>query len=259
MKKKYTLGLVLAASICASMADVEMRIWTDSDGTTLEAEFVEYLNGRVTLEAANGKQIQVRLSSLSNEDQQLVLNSTPPDLDIELNDSTDTENIGGGRGFDLDRTVYTFSLELEKAGGREYPGTMNAEVYIIGYNPIPGEYILLRKYIKPFTFANTRDHEIEIPLGKLSLVELEGNIEAGTEYEGYLVVLVDAFNRVFQIEGSRSKFEEHASKIRQKEQEEAVSGTELLPLASSGSLGYRNDRGRRRPDDNGGKKGPGGG
>ncbi len=172
-----TTSMLVISMLALHVASAETRVWTDSDGTKLEAELVEYINGTVTLQAADEKQIQVGISSLSSEDQKVVLRSTPPDLDIHLKDSTDTENIGGGRNFDLDRTTYEFSLELEKEGSREYADTMTAEIYIIGYNRIQDKYIVLRKYEKPFSFANTSDDEIEIPLGRLSLTERGGNIK----------------------------------------------------------------------------------
>ncbi len=54
-------------------------------------------------------------------------------------------------------------------------------------------------------------------------------IDAGADYEGDLVVLLDGTGRVFQTEGSRSKLEEYALNIRQKKESEKVEGKERLP------------------------------
>jgi hypothetical protein len=229
VKQRCTIAAAAMLSILTLTATAEFRTWTDADGTKLEAELVEFIAGKVTLKNKEGKTGQVSISYLSADDQKYVLRNTPPKVEIEVNDSTDTENIGGGNRFSLTRTTYEFSIELEKGNSIPYKRKMTAEVYFMGRDPMKDSYIVLKKYVVPFSFAE--DNNVEVQLGRLALKELSGNLNAGAEYEGYLVVLLDDTGRVFQTEGSRSKFEEHARVIRQKKESEKVAGKELLPLA----------------------------
>ena len=236
--------LTVCAVLGVGCVQAEMRTWTDYDGTKIQAELEQSLNGKVTLRSAEGKSLQVSISSLSADDQKYVLRQTPPDVDIDMHDTSDSHSVGGGARFDFDRTTYEFRLELEKESGIAYSGSLTAESYIIGYREVKGEYFLLKKSEDSFSFAD--EDSVEIHLGVVSLSEVGGNIEAGTEYAGYLVVLLDDKGRVFQTEGSRSKFEEHARIIRKQSVDSAVSGSELLPLAAYGGDGYLGPNRNRR-------------
>ena len=63
---KLTLAFLLATAVAAS---AEIRTWTSSSGSTLEAELVEYANRTVVLKTAKGRRVVLPLQKLTQEDQ----------------------------------------------------------------------------------------------------------------------------------------------------------------------------------------------
>ncbi|MFP6886035.1 MAG: SHD1 domain-containing protein, partial [Opitutales bacterium] len=60
------LALFLATAVAAS---AEIRTWTSSSGSTLEAELVEYANRTVVLKTAKGRRVVLPIQKLAQEDQ----------------------------------------------------------------------------------------------------------------------------------------------------------------------------------------------
>ena len=67
-------AVFLAANILQAAGDNDAndRTWTTKSGSTLEAEFIKYENGRVTLKTTDGKTMGIGLSSLIDDDQAFV-------------------------------------------------------------------------------------------------------------------------------------------------------------------------------------------
>ena len=70
---KISLFLALFAFLFTSFASAEMRKWTSSVGSTIEAELVEYADRVVVLRSAQGRKISLRIDQLSQTDQAFVL------------------------------------------------------------------------------------------------------------------------------------------------------------------------------------------
>ncbi|MFN3150586.1 PQQ-binding-like beta-propeller repeat protein [Bremerella sp.] len=63
-------ALTITLGLLAALAWAESRQWTDSTGQfNIEAEFVEYAKGNVTLKKANGEAITLPMNKLSKDDQ----------------------------------------------------------------------------------------------------------------------------------------------------------------------------------------------
>ena len=70
---KKTLFLTALAFLSTSFASAEMRKWTSAQGSTIEAELVDYSDRVVVLRSAEGRKISLRLNQLSPTDQAFVL------------------------------------------------------------------------------------------------------------------------------------------------------------------------------------------
>ncbi|HAE10031.1 MAG TPA: hypothetical protein DCG39_00165 [Opitutae bacterium] len=70
---KKTLFLKALAFLSTSFASAEMRKWTSAQGSTIEAELVDYSDRVVVLRSAKGRKISLRLNQLSPSDQAFVL------------------------------------------------------------------------------------------------------------------------------------------------------------------------------------------
>jgi hypothetical protein len=65
------IAAVLAFVVCAPLAFA--RTWTDSAGThTVEAEFVDFKDGKVQLKKENGETVTIPIEKLGDEDQEFV-------------------------------------------------------------------------------------------------------------------------------------------------------------------------------------------
>ncbi|MGA2256982.1 MAG: SHD1 domain-containing protein, partial [Thermoguttaceae bacterium] len=70
-----TVGLWLAPilSLAAEPSTHQHRTWTDSTGKyTIQAEFVEFKDGKVRLRKENGKEVRIPIEKLSDADRELV-------------------------------------------------------------------------------------------------------------------------------------------------------------------------------------------
>ena len=70
---KISLFLALLAFLFTSFASAEMRKWTSTQGSTIEAELVDYSDRVVVLRSAQGRKISLRIDQLSQTDQAFVL------------------------------------------------------------------------------------------------------------------------------------------------------------------------------------------
>lgn len=70
MKTRFLLALAAATGLLVSSASAEMRTWTQaSNGTTVEAEFVKFENGKITIKFASGKTREIAANLFIKEDQ----------------------------------------------------------------------------------------------------------------------------------------------------------------------------------------------
>lgn len=77
MKIRSFLTAALLLAVTTAIAN-ELRTWTSSAGTTIEAKFVKEQSGVVHLETADGSIKKIKISKLSEQDRQLVDELTDP-------------------------------------------------------------------------------------------------------------------------------------------------------------------------------------
>lgn len=70
---KASFLLTSLTFLIISFASAEMRKWTSNQGSTIEAELVEYSNRVVVLRSTQGRKISLRIDQLSQSDQAFVL------------------------------------------------------------------------------------------------------------------------------------------------------------------------------------------
>ena len=76
--KRGTLLIATLLLVSTIATATELRRWTSTAGTTIEAKFVKEKFGTVHLETENGSIKQIRLSNLSKKDRELVARLTDP-------------------------------------------------------------------------------------------------------------------------------------------------------------------------------------
>ena len=73
---RRTICLLAALTVCAALAEEEMREWKSKAGSAIEASLVKEERGVVTLKRKDGTTIQAKLDALSDEDREYVLDLT---------------------------------------------------------------------------------------------------------------------------------------------------------------------------------------
>ena len=93
--KKLIFCLFVYATVCTA---AEMRTWTSTSGTSLEAELMEYANRTVVLKTAAGRKLTLPLAKLVPEDQVHITNWAQGQEKVQAktqsvsNSATDTDD-----------------------------------------------------------------------------------------------------------------------------------------------------------------------
>lgn len=222
---KKILFFALMAGLAVS-ALAEYRIWTDKKGNFLEAELSGTEGKKIILKKRDGKTIAVSPLTLSEDDQAYLKGrisdelfdpeiealdlEKPPRFEIDFKKVTDTENNLNSSSY---RTIELYSeVTISKKNREPYSGKMKAEVYVIGFCDHEDQYVLLDTAMHEFSFeGDTR--ETSFRTGITTIREYRYNTNYSTEYEGYLVVILDAEGRVMIMKSSSSRYEENYDKI----------------------------------------------
>lgn len=226
MKSTYYVLVIytVLSFVFSTQASAELRTWTDSRGNTIDAELLENMHGQITLLRENGKEAHISISDLSATDQKYILKNSPPKIDISVSEITARKNKGfsledaNDSSYDRDVQIQTtdshYKVTLKRSGTIPYDKPIQAELYVFGYKKQTEEFVLLDKTIKKFTFNEETKDKFIFESDQITTRDLQGGRDAGIEYHGNLVVLVDNKGRVFNQQGSRSRMQEHTAFIR---------------------------------------------
>lgn len=234
--KRITALTLAAATTFAAQA--ELRTWTDAYGNKIQAELLENLNGNVTLQREDGRETHIKISELSADDQKYVLVNTPPKINISVSEVTNRKNKGfsyeneSDSSADTDFQIQTskshYKVTLKRSGTIPYSDPIQAELYVFGYMKKADAFVLMSKTIKSFTFGEEGNGDQYVfESNPVVTRDLQGTREAGVNYFGNLVVLVDKNGRVFDERGSRSRMQEFTSLIRKMKAGQVVTKAEL--------------------------------
>jgi hypothetical protein len=236
---RYSLATAALTILSSQVATAQDRVWTDNYGHKITAELVENVHGEVTLKTDAGKEIHIRISELSANDQMFVLKNTPPNFEISVVEITDRQNQGfdlGGdqyddNSFQIQTSNNKYKVTLTKESPQDYQGKIQAELYVFGLRENADEFILLDKTIVDVSMdQENNDNGFSFTSGQTTTKELQGNVSGGVEYFGNLVVLVDEKGNVFETHGSRTRMEEFTAFIRRLQQGAVVSKSQLAAI-----------------------------
>ena len=235
MKTIITVSLAL---LITTFAQAEMRTWTDSFGRKIQADMVENMNGNITLLMESGKETQINISKLSAADQKYILKNSPPKINIQVSKATDRQNQGftfedendssNDRDVQVQTTSTEYKVTLKRSGTIPYDKPIYAEFYLIGFDKEGLAFILLDKTVSRVDFNQDGSKDkFTFNSDNVTVKNLQGGRDKGTELFGHLVVLVDENNRVFSVKGSRSKIEEHTARLRKRKEGDSVKQADL--------------------------------
>lgn len=186
--------LGLASLLAGGPALAEMRIWEDTSGLSVKAEFVREIFEAVELRRPDGSLYSIPLEKLSKLDTDYLRSRIPPDvtLNVRKQKRSKIRNEDFVRNGDVINVV-TIDVEVSKKSRAPFTGTLRAEIYLIGKEVATDPYRLSgRKTARvQFTEENEDLCTLQASADFRVYEEYNGLETRGAEYAGYLVVILD--------------------------------------------------------------------
>lgn len=211
---KTTISLIVAATALTALTSLaESRIWTDTKGNAIEAEFVLLTGDKALLKQVDGKEIKVSLNTLSAEDRDFILRKSPPKLELDVNLDVDRSNTGNGRRVQIQTESMSAKVIVKKTGTTAYEAPLYADIFLIGKREYSDEFIVMEHTASEFTFDGTGRGEHVYTSGNVSSRQRDGAGDGGMDFKGYLAVVRDQDGTVIAMKASKPEFEAFAESI----------------------------------------------
>lgn len=203
MKQSLLIYLVILTGM-TSFSD-ELRIWTFSNGKSVEAEFISVIGDKVALKGKRGKLIKVSKTSISKEDQVYIELSQPPALDFSFSKTTKPFTYMPLTGWFEENNVpprsqfYTFSSQIKQTSANPYNHELSAEVFVMAVEVDGDKNILIDYRKQTFRLAAEKKRKANIQGAEglmLTTYLAPGGMWRGEKYAGYLIVVTDSQGEV---------------------------------------------------------------
>jgi hypothetical protein len=183
----------------------EFRIWEDTKGNVLEAEFITMNGSLVLVRERSGKEREFNPSLLCEADHQYLEKVLPPKLSIDVSKTTE-----GGTSRSKGEAVRCL-VSLKQTDTRAYKGELTAVLVVMGESIRTGAKQSVGKKEHVFTLPDDRGQLIEF---SSDTEKFNGNKnKSGNTYSGYLLVVWDRFGNPVAVESNRTEFEKRAKAL----------------------------------------------
>ena len=186
----------------------EFRIWEDSTGKSIEAEYVSEQSGKVVLKLQNGKIIRVNPATLSANDREYVTQQIKPSLVLEIEKKDVRVNDRKQRLVRNNEVQLT--AVIEKKSTRLYDATLTATFIFIGNNERSDHKIIVKKSAVPFTIDQEKTLNEQATFAAKKSRFIKSSYHA---YEGYLLVITDGAGEIVEAKSNTASYERHAEKL----------------------------------------------
>ena len=180
----------------------EYRMWKDRKGNCIEAELVCENAGKIVIRDQKGKTYRFAPEKLSEADQKYLRTAFPPKIDIVFSKNQDRRKLDGYYAeVDMD-----CSLAIKKISRMPYDGKLKVVLMVIGKDNRRKDYIMLDKKEASFDFISSKTFLLKG--NSFRMHEYDGYYysDMGTEYVGYLAVVLDKEGKVVEVKSSRKGF-----------------------------------------------------
>lgn len=211
---KTKISIVSSVTVLAVLTGfAEPRIWTDTQGNAVEAEFILLTGDKALLRKTDGAEAKVPLKSLSEDDRLYIIKNSPPPLEIDVDMDIDRSNTGNGRRVQIQTETMAAEVTIRKMGTSHYEAPLYSEVFLIGQREHKDDYIIMEQAKSEFKFAGGNRGEHTYKSASVSRSQLDGRSDAGTEYKGYLAVVYDQHGTLLEVKSNKKEFEAAAESI----------------------------------------------
>lgn len=189
MKK---LLLLLSLVLIGSSVSAELRVWSLSNGQTLEAEFVALVGGKISLRNARGKTIKLPESAVSQEDRSYIELLMPPKLDLSISRKTRQRIFPDSLSELPTAQYYDFKAVIKQTSTKQYNHPLTAELFVIGEEKAGDKQILLDYQKESFELSEGSKSVYQLPSKTIELTEFVMNGQLrGEIYAGCLIIVTD--------------------------------------------------------------------
>jgi len=224
MNSSKVVKLIAVVLLMGIQSFGEYRIWTDANGSAIEAEFQGIDGDNIVLTTREGKTFKVSPVKLSLDDQSFLKGKIPDDLldptksvSVLDREKPPTFQIKVSKNTDTVRTNWDWverdvivKATLKKTSMQPYSGTMKATLYTLGRAKYDDFYVMLD--VKDFTFDFNTSREVEIESDS-SRVRYYKSYNYGIEFEGYVVIITDQEGNELGYEASDNKLRDSRNKL----------------------------------------------
>jgi len=213
--KLFIIASVLLSFCSFSMA--EMRLWTFTDGKTVEAEFQALVVGNVVLKGLNEKTVRIPLEKFSPEDLSYIDLQNPPQLDLDFSKKSEQRIFPEALIDTTPRAMYyDFSATIKQRSTRQYNAELIAELFVYA-DEIDGDNHILLDYQKvPFRLPDGSKSIVEIKGARVELTDFViAGQRRGETYGGFILVVTDQRGEVVEYTTSSEDLYNQIENIRQ--------------------------------------------
>jgi len=198
MRKIVVIGWVLVVVLQSTFA--EYRIWKDKKGHSIEAEFVCERSGLVMIKKRDGKILKLPKGKLSDADQKYLASEIPPKVELIFSKNQDRRNQSDSYAVvDMECKV-----TVKKKSKAVYDESLQIILLVIGRDKREKRYIMMDRAEAKFDFKQSKIFLLEGKRFRMEEYRYDNNY--GTEYVGFLVVVLDKNNTVIEVKSNRKEF-----------------------------------------------------
>jgi len=203
MKIITTMAIAL---LCFNSAQAEMRIWTNTDGKTIEAEFFTTIGDQVVVKDAKGKQLKIPMATLSPADLEYIELEQPPKLIINFTKQSNqrTRPTSPYLNEDPIRIMdYTFGAKVKQDSAKTYNHELKVEYFAIGGEITGDKNILLDRKESSFTPTRENDQSHQFKGKPVEILDYDmKDRRFGRKVVGNLITVTDVRGKIIAFNSS---------------------------------------------------------
>ena len=223
MNRMIGFVLIWITSVCTG---AETRTWTLEDGSSLEAEYVIVMGGKVNLKLPAGKIIKLPLNQLIPEDRIHIELENPPVFRIDFVRNRDQEvfDLMPGQGNLLLRPPEYrchYGVKIKQRDTYAYKHALRMEFFAIGKERA-GAGLILIDHQDTASFLLTKENNWSYKFLSEREVVLQNNHQIsdtmiyGRKYHGYLILLRDVRDKIIAVETSHDFLYENLENLAER-------------------------------------------
>lgn len=202
----------------SGVANAEMHGWSFNNGKTLEAEFVAFSGGQVSLKSIKGKITKVPIDLFSAEDLNYIELLNPPSYDLTLG-KTSSQRVYPPtyNNNELPRQIhFDFTAKVKQTSNKVYNQEVLVELFIIGAENAGDKHVLYGYEKESVVLNQGSKSYFELKSQTIPITEyvLNGQLR-GDAFAGYIILVTDPRGELIASKATKSKWLDIVDNLRE--------------------------------------------